>query len=56
MSDSFGKYLENLREEVKREPKNDLERGFQAAVVIIYAKYKNNNPEPIQEENQDMAS
>lgn len=40
---TFEEYLENLRETVKREPKDDAERGFQTAVVLIYENYKLRN-------------
>jgi hypothetical protein len=41
MDEKFIKYITNLREEVKREPKNDKESGFQMAVVLIYGHLKN---------------
>lgn len=37
---TFEEYLENLRETVKREPKDDAERGFQTAVMLIYEDFK----------------
>ena len=37
---TFEEYLEKTREDVKRKPKNDLERGFQTAIVIVYERYK----------------
>lgn len=37
---TFEEYLEHLREKVKTEPKDDVERGFQMAVMLMYENYK----------------
>lgn len=41
MKQTFEEYLKYLHETVKREPTTETERGFQMAVMMIYAKYKN---------------
>ena len=38
--EKFEKYLFEMRETVKQQPKNDKERGFQMAVVMITEYYK----------------
>ena len=40
MEPTFEEYLNKLREDVKREPTTDVERGFRTAVVVIYEQYK----------------
>lgn len=37
--EKFEAYLLEMRENVKKEPKNDKERGFQLAVIMITEKY-----------------
>ena len=35
----FENYLTSIRNDVKKQPKNDVEKGFQIAVVLIHANF-----------------
>ena len=38
--EQFKDYIEKLHKKVCEKPKNDLEKGFQCAVMLVYHVYK----------------